>query len=152
MKPRTCISRALHSSAQRTVTMQQRLGYERLPFTGTQALGRCQNAGLIRSRLIASAATATPETSAVLAPPSDAGKAWRDEFSALEDRFQGAKPPKPLKLPAINAAHCVTIVRHGQSTWNAEERVQGSSNISVLTEKGLAQAQSTASMVRHGVK
>ncbi|CAL1397977.1 unnamed protein product [Linum trigynum] len=35
----------------------------------------------------------------------------------------------------------VTIVRHGLSTWNLESRVQGSSNLSVLTETGIIQAE-----------
>ncbi|CAI9087450.1 OLC1v1021521C1 [Oldenlandia corymbosa var. corymbosa] len=35
----------------------------------------------------------------------------------------------------------VTLVRHGLSTWNAEGRVQGSSNLSTLTEVGVAQAE-----------
>ncbi|KAF3328812.1 putative phosphatase C1620.13-like protein [Carex littledalei] len=35
----------------------------------------------------------------------------------------------------------VTIVRHGLSSWNEESRVQGSSNLSVLTEKGVKQAE-----------
>ncbi|XP_027105273.1 probable 2-carboxy-D-arabinitol-1-phosphatase [Coffea arabica] len=35
----------------------------------------------------------------------------------------------------------VTLVRHGLSTWNEEGRVQGSSNLSTLTETGVAQAE-----------
>jgi len=38
-------------------------------------------------------------------------------------------------------------VRHGQSTWNAEGRVQGSTDQSVLTEKGLRQAQLTQALL-----
>ena len=34
----------------------------------------------------------------------------------------------------------ITLVRHGQSTWNEQGRIQGSSNISVLTELGESQA------------
>ena len=40
------------------------------------------------------------------------------------------------------------LVRHGQSTWNAEGRIQGSSDISVLTEKGKRQAKEAAELVR----
>lgn len=40
------------------------------------------------------------------------------------------------------------LVRHGQSTWNAEGRLQGSSNISVLTDKGKRQAREAAELVR----
>lgn len=35
----------------------------------------------------------------------------------------------------------VIIVRHGQSTYNAEKRIQGRSDLSVLTDKGKADAQ-----------
>ncbi|KAK6932562.1 Histidine phosphatase superfamily, clade-1 [Dillenia turbinata] len=35
----------------------------------------------------------------------------------------------------------VTLVRHGLSSWNEESRVQGSSNLSVLTETGVKQAE-----------
>ena len=38
------------------------------------------------------------------------------------------------------------LVRHGQSTWNAEGRIQGSSDISVLTEKGKRQAREAAEL------
>jgi probable phosphoglycerate mutase len=41
----------------------------------------------------------------------------------------------------------VTLVRHGQSTWNAEGRIQGSSDFSVLTSKGEAQAEKTRQML-----
>lgn len=35
----------------------------------------------------------------------------------------------------------VTIVRHGLSSWNEESRVQGSSDLSILTETGVHQAE-----------
>lgn len=38
-------------------------------------------------------------------------------------------------------------MRHGQSTWNAAGRVQGSSNLAVLTPKGIAQAETTHELV-----
>jgi hypothetical protein len=69
---------------------------------------------------------------------------WKgsDEFSALEDR----KDLPPLPLPAIKTRRRVVLVRHGQSTWNAEGRIQGSSNFSCLTPKGIAQAETTRDM------
>jgi probable phosphoglycerate mutase len=42
----------------------------------------------------------------------------------------------------------VTLVRHGQSTWNEEGRLQGSSDFSVLTPKGEAQAEITREMLQ----
>jgi len=50
-------------------------------------------------------------------------------------------PPPAL---ALTQRHSVVLVRHGQSTWNAEGRIQGSSNESALTEKGRAQAAACA--------
>ena len=41
----------------------------------------------------------------------------------------------------------ITFVRHGQSTWNAEGRIQGSSDASTLTEKGREQAESTRALL-----
>ncbi len=38
-------------------------------------------------------------------------------------------------------------MRHGQSTWNAEGRIQGSSDASTLTEKGRGQAKLTREVV-----
>ncbi|XP_059291770.1 probable 2-carboxy-D-arabinitol-1-phosphatase [Lycium ferocissimum] len=35
----------------------------------------------------------------------------------------------------------VTLVRHGLSSWNEEGRIQGSSNLSILSEKGAMQAE-----------
>ena len=42
----------------------------------------------------------------------------------------------------------VTLVRHGLSTWNEEGRLQGSSDFSVLTPKGEAQAEITREMLQ----
>lgn len=53
----------------------------------------------------------------------------------------------PLRLPSISTRKRVVLVRHGQSTWNAEGRIQGSSDFSELTPKGMAQAETTRDMV-----
>lgn len=70
---------------------------------------------------------------------------WKgtDEFADLLDR----RDEPPLPLPAITSRKRVVLVRHGQSTWNAEGRIQGSSNWSSLTPKGMAQAETTRDMV-----
>ncbi|KGN46924.1 probable 2-carboxy-D-arabinitol-1-phosphatase isoform X2 [Cucumis sativus] len=52
-----------------------------------------------------------------------------------------------VPLPPIKSAKRVVLVRHGQSTWNAEGRIQGSSNFSVLTKKGEAQAETSRQML-----
>ncbi|XP_021727325.1 uncharacterized protein LOC110694456 [Chenopodium quinoa] len=41
----------------------------------------------------------------------------------------------------------VVLVRHGQSTWIVEGRFQGSSNFSVVTTKGEAQAETSRQML-----
>ncbi|KAF7152896.1 hypothetical protein RHSIM_Rhsim01G0207700 [Rhododendron simsii] len=50
-------------------------------------------------------------------------------------------------LPPIRAAKRVVLVRHGQSTWNEEGRIQGSSDFSVLTAKGESQAETSRFML-----
>ncbi|XP_012455286.1 probable 2-carboxy-D-arabinitol-1-phosphatase [Gossypium raimondii] len=42
---------------------------------------------------------------------------------------------------SLSSPKKVILVRHGLSTWNEEGRVQGSSNLSVLTEAGVKQAE-----------
>mmetsp|Transcript_38505 Transcript_38505/g.46507 ORF Transcript_38505/g.46507 Transcript_38505/m.46507 type:complete len:551 (-) Transcript_38505:408-2060(-) len=59
-----------------------------------------------------------------------------DEFTDLDDR----KDLPPLPLPEISEPKRVVLVRHGQSTWNAEGRMQGASDFGVLTAKGEEQA------------
>ena len=68
-----------------------------------------------------------------------------DEFDRLNDRIDAP----PLPLPSIKEARRVALVRHGQSTWNAQGRVQGSSNLSYLTKKGESQAETTRELVSH---
>ncbi|XP_065868470.1 probable 2-carboxy-D-arabinitol-1-phosphatase [Euphorbia lathyris] len=52
-----------------------------------------------------------------------------------------------VPFPSIKAAKRVVLVRHGQSSWNAEGRIQGSSDFSVLTKKGEAQAETSRQML-----
>ncbi|KAL8496412.1 hypothetical protein ACS0TY_020211 [Phlomoides rotata] len=52
-----------------------------------------------------------------------------------------------IALPPVTAAKRVVLVRHGQSTWNAEGRIQGSSDFSVLTQKGESQAETSRQML-----
>jgi hypothetical protein len=67
-----------------------------------------------------------------------------DQFTALGDRLD--LPPKPL--PSITTSKRVVLVRHGQSSWNASGVIQGSSDLSCLTPKGVQQARATGDMVR----
>uniref|UniRef100_A0A0E0R493 2-carboxy-D-arabinitol-1-phosphatase n=1 Tax=Oryza rufipogon TaxID=4529 RepID=A0A0E0R493_ORYRU len=62
----------------------------------------------------------------------------------------GGRPPPLVRgggLPPLREAKRVVLVRHGQSTWNAEGRIQGSSDISVLTPKGESQAETSRLML-----
>jgi len=53
----------------------------------------------------------------------------------------------PLPIPNISGRKRVVLVRHGQSTWNKIGRIQGSSDFSVLTDKGKHQAEATGRML-----
>ncbi|KAI5084478.1 hypothetical protein GOP47_0000647 [Adiantum capillus-veneris] len=55
--------------------------------------------------------------------------------------------PNHAALPLIQASKRVVLVRHGQSTWNAEGRIQGSSDFAVLTAKGESQAETSRQML-----
>jgi probable phosphoglycerate mutase len=54
--------------------------------------------------------------------------------------------PSHGALPPLLEPKRVVLVRHGQSTWNAEGRIQGSSDFSVLTPKGESQAETSRTM------
>ncbi|XP_010527679.1 PREDICTED: probable 2-carboxy-D-arabinitol-1-phosphatase isoform X2 [Tarenaya hassleriana] len=51
------------------------------------------------------------------------------------------KATTSLTRKALSCPKRVTLIRHGLSSWNEEGRIQGSSNKSVLTEIGKAQAR-----------
>ncbi|KAG2311159.1 hypothetical protein Bca52824_022716 [Brassica carinata] len=50
---------------------------------------------------------------------------------------------------SVSSPKRVVLVRHGQSTWNEEGRIQGSSDFSVLTNKGESQADISRQMLLH---
>lgn len=50
-------------------------------------------------------------------------------------------------LRGLREAKRVVLVRHGQSTWNEEGRIQGSSDFSILTSKGESQAETSRQML-----
>lgn len=65
----------------------------------------------------------------------------------VEDRRPVIQPYDSAPLPVIKAAKRVVLVRHGQSSWNAEGRIQGSSDFAVLTKKGESQAETSRQML-----
>lgn len=52
-----------------------------------------------------------------------------------------------MLLPPIGQHKRVVLVRHGESTWNAIGRIQGSSDFAVLTTKGETQAETSRQML-----
>ncbi|KAL3530423.1 hypothetical protein ACH5RR_009745 [Cinchona calisaya] len=82
--------------------------------------------------------------------------AIRCSSTSLQEKVQEKPSGELLKskkgelvdfLPPIKVAKRVVLVRHGQSSWNAEGRIQGSSDFSVLTQKGEAQAETSRQML-----
>ncbi|KAA0056988.1 hypothetical protein IC582_029370 [Cucumis melo] len=55
--------------------------------------------------------------------------------------FDFRKATTSLTERSISTSKKVTLVRHGLSTWNEESKVQGSSDLSVLTQTGVQQAE-----------
>ncbi|PIA43339.1 hypothetical protein AQUCO_01900009v1 [Aquilegia coerulea] len=66
--------------------------------------------------------------------------------SSLQE-IQNSPHSEQSSFPSIKSAKRVVLVRHGQSTWNEEGRIQGSSNFSVLTQKGETQAETSRQML-----
>lgn len=72
----------------------------------------------------------------------------RSSSSATQEIDKSSEEKEGRKeFPAIKAAKRVVLVRHGQSTWNAEGRIQGSSDFSLLTSKGESQAETSRQML-----
>ena len=107
---------------------QRSMGLERLPPP--------------RSRSVTSA-TAMAAATAEEATEQDFTWKGSDDFTHLDDR----KDATPLPLPRLKESKRVVLVRHGQSTWNAEGRIQGSTDFAELTGKGRAQADTTRATV-----
>ncbi|XP_058095837.1 probable 2-carboxy-D-arabinitol-1-phosphatase isoform X2 [Magnolia sinica] len=53
--------------------------------------------------------------------------------------FKGATTS--LTYEPLSSSKKVTLVRHGLSSWNQDSRIQGSSNLSLLTDTGVSQAE-----------
>ncbi|KAL8460434.1 hypothetical protein ACS0TY_032100 [Phlomoides rotata] len=65
----------------------------------------------------------------------------RNNASLTGSAYDFDRATTSLSQKLLSSPKKVTIVRHGLSTWNKEGRVQGSSDLSVLTEAGIAQAE-----------
>ncbi|KAI7741119.1 hypothetical protein M8C21_002138 [Ambrosia artemisiifolia] len=64
-----------------------------------------------------------------------------------DDRKLSSPVTGTASFPPLKVGKRVVLVRHGQSTWNAEGRIQGSSDYSILTQKGEAQAETSRQML-----
>ncbi|KAJ6739370.1 BROAD-SPECIFICITY PHOSPHATASE YOR283W-RELATED [Salix koriyanagi] len=70
-----------------------------------------------------------------------------EEKTAREKNLLSSELYSATPFPSIKEAKRVVLVRHGQSTWNEEGRIQGSSDFSVLTKKGEGQAETSRQML-----
>jgi probable phosphoglycerate mutase len=68
------------------------------------------------------------------------------EDPSLKGQLQISVPAYDA-LPPIQSHKRVVLVRHGESTWNAVGRIQGSSDFAVLTHKGEMQAETSRQML-----
>ncbi|KAI9121355.1 hypothetical protein K1719_008388 [Acacia pycnantha] len=64
-----------------------------------------------------------------------------DGFPLTGGAYDFKQATTSLTNEPISSSKTVTLIRHGLSTWNAESRIQGSSDLSVLTETGEKQAE-----------
>nr|GMD83213.1 probable 2-carboxy-D-arabinitol-1-phosphatase [Ipomoea batatas] len=78
--------------------------------------------------------TSTPEL------PTTTTEKVGNDIPLTGSAYDFYRATKSLTQKALSSPKKVTLVRHGYSTWNEEGRVQGSSNLSVLTEQGVMQA------------
>ncbi|XP_057434082.1 probable 2-carboxy-D-arabinitol-1-phosphatase [Lotus japonicus] len=63
------------------------------------------------------------------------------DYSVTGGAYDFSKATTSLTNQLITSSKKVTLIRHGLSTWNAESRIQGSSDLSILTEAGEEQAE-----------
>lgn len=80
-----------------------------------------------------------PSTASVAEVGTAVGTADVAAAAAAAARAAGVMKPVDFRHLAQETKHIV-LVRHGLSSWNAEGRVQGSSDLSVLSEDGKVQA------------
>ncbi|KAG6694656.1 hypothetical protein I3842_09G059600 [Carya illinoinensis] len=66
---------------------------------------------------------------------------FQNDASMTGGAYDFERATTSLTSLSILSSKKVTLVRHGLSSWNEESRVQGSSNLSILTETGVRQAE-----------
>lgn len=85
----------------------------------------------------------------MLASVSSGKHSESDMLLSGSSAAEGTGAPSPLIPYALSSEKEVYILRHGESTFNLEDRIQGSSNASVLTERGREQARLAGSSIRN---
>lgn len=95
----------------------------------TLQLSTRSSAGLL-IRCSTSSSEATPEKLVTV-----------DGFPLTGGAYDFSQATISLTNEPISSSKTVILIRHGFSTWNAESRIQGSSDLSVLTETGEKQAE-----------
>ncbi|CAI5503638.1 unnamed protein product [Closterium sp. Naga37s-1] len=106
----------------------------------------------LRRRAVSRASSAASGTTGSGANVAASATASTVSEPATEVRDAGSAPQSASNLggfefPVIKEAKRVVLVRHGESTWNATGRIQGSSDFSVLTAKGESQAETSRQML-----
>ncbi|ESR62575.1 hypothetical protein CICLE_v10017672mg [Citrus x clementina] len=82
-------------------------------------------------------------------PATTVTEKLQNDASVTGGAYDFGRATKSLTQKLISYPKKVTLVRHGLSSWNDEGRVQGSSNLSVLTEAGVRQAERCREALRN---
>eukprot|EP00898_Chlorokybus_atmophyticus_P007119 jgi/Chlat1/7408/Chrsp6S00595 len=102
----------------------------------SSARRRCSSATCMAVSQVAEAATTQEE--------GKKGESDKEDFKTAPGAGFLCTPSIPLA-----EGKRVVLVRHGQSTWNKEGRIQGSSDHAVLTAKGESQAETNRQMLQN---
>ena len=97
---------------------------------------------IVQGSIVNAAIQSTLAEPSQIETPSISRKNGMDGSSGSE-----STPKREWALPQVKGAKRVVLVRHGESTWNATGRIQGSSDFSVLTAKGVSQADTNRQML-----
>ncbi|XP_021726450.1 probable 2-carboxy-D-arabinitol-1-phosphatase isoform X1 [Chenopodium quinoa] len=87
-----------------------------------------------RSRIRIHCSSSSPDFSSIT-------ENFKDAISLTGGALDFQKATTSLSSEQLSSPKKITLVRHGLSSWNAESRVQGSSDLSVLTDEGAKQAE-----------
>ncbi|GBG65643.1 hypothetical protein CBR_g51943 [Chara braunii] len=121
----------------------------------TGEIGHASSATNSYRRLSANTNTSTAAAAAAAAAAASAssaagvGTSVLDRVAVTGGAFDHKGATAPLVLRSLPSTKTIVLVRHGLSSWNEESRVQGSSDQSVLSEKGRMQASRCREALRY---